>query len=423
MDKKLYDVFCSILNEELAIASGCTEPIALALAGAKCRSILGKFPSKITINISGNMIKNVKGVVIPGTNDLKGIEYAVILGAIVNEPQKQLEVLHDVGDEKIAKAKDVFDQKICIINRVKNDVKLYINIIMEAEKESAEVEIMHTHTNITKIMKNGEEIFFNPCSLVDFNSSLTDRSKLTVEEIFNFANNLNIDDLKMIFDRQLKNNYYIACEGITNEYGLAVGRTIINMDACCVKEQMKAYCASGSDARMGGCDLPVVINSGSGNQGLTIANGIKVYCDKNNIDDDKMYRALAISNLVAIHIKSKIGRLSAYCGAVSASIGVACGLSYIEGGNYETICNTVKNGVGNLSGVICDGAKSSCALKIASCIDASVLAHKLAMNNKVIGDGVGIINDCVEETINNICNIASKAMVETDEMILNIMSR
>ncbi len=423
MQKDLYKTFCNILEEELITASGCTEPIALALASSKCIDVLGAFPEKITVNVSGNMIKNVKGVTIPGTSDLKGIEYSVILGAIVNNHLKGLDVLHDITESDIKFAKEVYNKKICVINRVKNDVKLYIEIIMEKGNETAEVEVMHTHTNITKVIKNGVNIFFNPCSLDDFNSSLTDRSKLNIKNILDFANDLDISDVYNVLTHQINCNYEIAKEGIKNDYGLSVGKTLMESGNCCVKEKMKAYTASGSDARMGGCDLPVVINSGSGNQGLTIANGIYIYCQKNKIDNDKMYRGLVVANLVAIHIKSKIGRLSAFCGVVSASIGVGAGISYIVDGSYNVISNTIKNGIGNLSGVICDGAKSSCAIKIASSVDASLLAHQLALKGKVIDDGIGIICECVEETIDNISIIASQAMVETDEMILNIMSK
>ncbi len=423
MEKVLYDTFCNVLREELITAAGCTEPIALALAGAKCTTLLGAFPEKITINVSGNMIKNVKGVTIPGTEDLKGIEYSVILGAIANCPHKGLEVLHGISKEDVEKAKEIFDKKICTVNRIKSDVKLYIEVIMYKGADCAEIEIMHTHTNTTKVMKNKEKIFINPCNIEDFNSSLTDRTKLSVSNILDFANELNIDDIKDILDKQIECNCSIAKEGLQKEYGLTVGKTLYESGNCCVKEKMKAYCASGSDARMGGCDLPVVINSGSGNQGLTIANGINIYCTKNKVEETTMYKALTIANLVAIHIKSKIGRLSAFCGVVSASIGVGAAISYIEGGSLEVISNTIKNGIGNLSGVICDGAKSSCAIKIASSIDATMLAHQLAMKGKVIGDGIGIIEDDVENTINNLSIIASQAMVETDEMILKIMSK
>ncbi len=426
MDKSLYETFCNILKEELIMASGCTEPIAIALASATCCDLLGTFPEKIEINVSGNMIKNVKGVTIPGTKDLYGIEYSALLGAIVNSPKKGLEVLQNITPEQIEEAKELYNKNVCVVNRVKNDIKLYIEISMSAGEETAVVEVMHTHINVTKLEKNGKEIFYNPCSIDDFNSSLTDRSMLSLKNIIDFANELDVKDVIEVLGNQVKCNYAIAKEGLSKDYGLTAGQIILESCGCggCVKEKMKAYAASGSDARMGGCDLPVVINSGSGNQGLTIGNSIYIYCQEKKIEEDRMYRALALANLLGIHIKSKIGRLSAFCGVVSASIGVGAGVTYLESkGDYEAISRTVKNGIGNLSGVICDGAKSSCAIKIASSIDATMLSHQLAMNGKVIGGGIGIIYDCVEDTINNLSKIASEAMLETDEMILSIMSR
>ncbi len=420
---KNYDEFIKILEEELIAAAGCTEPIALALAGAKCTEILKDFPEKIKINVSGNMIKNVQGVIIPGTEDLFGIEYSVILGAIVADSSKNLEVLNGMKKEQIDEAVKVKEKNICTIEKEDTEIKLYIKVEMFKGDNSALVEIAHTHSNIIRLERNGKQLFYNPCEADDFNSSLTDRSKLSVKSIIDFANTLNIDDIKDLLNKQLEYNFKIAEEGLTNKYGLSAGKIILDNSNGVLKEKMKAYASSASDARMGGCDLPVIINSGSGNQGLTIANSLNVYFKENNISDDKKYRALALANLIAIHTKSKIGRLSAFCGAVSASIGVGSAITYLENGTNENIEGTIKNCVGNLTGVICDGAKCSCAIKIASSVEASYLSHQLSMQNNVIGDGIGIVHKSVEQTIDNLAIIASKSMMETDEMILNIMTQ
>ena len=417
------DIFTNIINEELIVASGCTEPIAIALASAKCCDVLGQFPDSIIINVSGNIIKNVQGVIIPGTKKLRGVELSAILGALVGDPKKQLEILKDLSTSQIEKAIDLNEKKICTINHKKSNVKLYIEVIMKSGDNEASVEVMHVHTNITKIVKNGERISYNPCSEDDFNSSLTDRTKLSIEGIVDYANTVDISIIEPIFNRQVDYNLKIAKQGFNYDYGLNAGRSLLKNANGSIKEKMKAYAASGSDARMSGCDLPVVINSGSGNQGLTICAPIYVYAKDMEISNERLYRALAVANLIAIHIKTRIGRLSAFCGAITAGIGVGCGIAYLNNASIETIEGTIKNGISDLSGVICDGAKPSCAIKIASAVDAGVMSYQLASENKVVETGTGIINKSAEETIKNIASIASDAMVETDELILSIMTK
>jgi len=419
----LKDTYTNILNEELIIASGCTEPIAIALASAKCREVLGGFPDTIILNVSGNIIKNVQGVIIPGTKKLRGVELSAILGTIVGEPKKQLEILLDLSENQIQKAIDLNEEKICTVNLKKSNVKLYIEVSMKSGDNEASVEVMHIHTNITKIIKNGERIAFNPCSEDDFNSSLTHRAKLSIEEIIDYANNIDISIIEPIFSRQVEYNLKIAREGFNYDYGLNAGRSLLKNANGSIKEKMKAYAASGSDARMSGCDLPVVINSGSGNQGLTICAPIYVYAKEMEISNERLYRALAVANLIAIHIKTRIGRLSAFCGAITAGIGVGCGIAYLNNSPIKTIEGTIKNGIADLSGVICDGAKPSCAIKIASSVDAGVMSYQLAMENKVVETGTGIINSSTEETIKNVASIASDAMIETDALILSIMTK
>jgi len=419
--KEMYKTFTKILREELITALGCTEPIALALAGAKCIETLGEEPDSIEINVSGNIIKNVQGVIIPGTSQLKGIELSVLLGAVVKNSKKKLEVLSCLTTEQIDKAKALKDSGICQINHIKGKPKLYIEVVMKKGDSYAIVEIMHQHTNITRISKNGENIIYNPCQEEEFNSALTDRSLLSIKNILDYASNVEIDEIKPFLSSQVSNNLNIATEGFNNDFGLSTGRILLENANGSVKERMKAFASSGSDARMSGCDLPVVINSGSGNQGLTISSPVYSYCKDLHISEDRMYRALVVANLIPIHLKTRIGRLSAFCGAVTAGIGVGTALTYLAGGTNKQIGDTIKNSLANLTGVICDGAKPSCAIKIASSVDAAYMAHQLAMKGKVVESGTGIIYGNIEDTIKNMAEIAHDAMVETDDMILKIM--
>lgn len=413
----------SILKEELVTAAGCTEPIAIALCSAKCREILDMEPETIEINVSGNVIKNAKGVVIPGTKDLVGIEYSAILGSIVKKSSRSLEVLNGLEKKYIDKAKKIYNKKICVVKRKDTDIKLYIEIIMKSGKEVAQVEISHHHTNFSVLKKNGKDIFHNSCEAENLIENKTDRSCLSVKNILEYAQTVDIEHIKEVLDRQLEYNSKIAREGLSNKYGLCSGKIIFDMAGGLLKEEMKGFAACGSDARMSGCDLPVVINSGSGNQGITIGASLSKYYEKKEIEDEDKYRSLAIANLIGIHIKSKIGRLSAFCGVVSASIGVGAALTYLESKDQNKIEKTIKNGIANLTGVICDGAKCSCAIKIASSLDAGIIAHHLGMQDRVVGHGIGIINESVEETINNLVEIATEPMILTDEKIFEIMLR
>lgn len=417
----IYRTFTNILKEELIMALGCTEPIALALAGAKCVETLGGRPDSIEVNVSGNIIKNVQGVIIPGSKNLKGIELSVLLGMVVGDSSKQLEVLNGLKQEQIDLAIALKETGIIKVNHAKGKPKLYIEVIMTKGDEEALVEVMHQHTNITRIMKNNTNIVYNPCKEEDFNSALTDRSMLTIEKIVEYANNVNLDEIKPILQLQVESNLRIAKEGFNYDFGLNLGRILLHDANGNIKEKMKAYAASGSDARMSGCDLPVVINSGSGNQGLTIATPIYIYCNEMNINEERMYRALLVANLVPIHLKTRVGRLSAFCGAITAGVGVGVAMTYLSNGTIKQIKDTITNCLADLIGVICDGAKPSCAIKIASSVDAAFMAHQLAMNGKVVEAGTGIIDGDIEETIRNMSNIAHDAMTETDAMILRIM--
>lgn len=418
----IHDTFTKILKEELVMALGCTEPIALALAGAKCREVLGTEPEMIVVNVSGNIIKNVQGVIIPGTKDLKGTEFSVLLGVAVGKPERKLEILDGLTEADIQKAKTMKAAGLCQVNHAKDKPKLYMDILMKKGAQTARVEVMHQHTNITSIQKNGHNIVYNPCQEEDFNATLTDRSRLSIEHIVEFADSVAVEKIRPILKEQIDHNLRVAREGLEGGYGLNSGQILLKEAGDSLKEKMKAYGAGGSDARMSGCDLPVVINSGSGNQGLTIANPVYVYCEAMGIDEERLYRALALANLVPIHLKTRIGRLSAFCGAVTASVGVGAALTYLAGGTVKQVKDTIKNSLADLTGVICDGAKPSCAIKIASAIDGAYMAHQLAMKGMVVEDGTGIIDGDVEGTIKNMAVIAHDAMAETDAMILKIMA-
>jgi len=417
-----FNTYTRILNEELILAEGCTEPIAIALAAAKCRETLGAEPQHIAVGVSGNMIKNVQGVIIPGTKNMKGVALSAILGMLVGQPQKQLEILQGLTPDILERAKTLDDQNICTVSHVRTNDKLYVKVVMTRQDQTALVEIVHTHTNISNIEKNGEKLAYNPCAETEFNTPVTDRTSLSVEKIIAYASQVDMAVIEPIFKAQVAHNLKIANEGLNKDYGLNTGRILLKQANGSVKEKMKAYAAGGSDARMSGCDLPVVINSGSGNQGLTIAAPVYVYAKENHFDDEAMYRALAVANLVPIHIKTRIGRLSAFCGAVTAGIGVGCAIAYLNGGDHKMIEDTIKNGIADLTGMICDGAKPSCAVKIASSVDAAVMSYQLAAEGKSVESGTGIIYDTTEATIKNVGDIASEAMVETDELILKIMT-
>ena len=419
---KIFETYTHILKEELILAQGCTEPIAIALAAAKCRETLGCEAEAITVNVSGNMIKNVQGVIIPGTKNLKGVAMSAILGMLVGEPQKQLEILLGLTPEMIEKAKGLEASGVCEVHHKSTKDKLYIEVLMTANEDSARVEVIHTHTNFSAIEKNGKKIAYNPCVESEFITAATDRSTLSVEKIIAYADQVEIEEIAPIFEKQVELNLAISNEGLQGEYGLSTGKVLLKHADGSLKEKMKAYAAGGSDARMSGCDLPVVINSGSGNQGLTIASPVFVYAKENGYDDEALYRALAVANLIPIHIKTRIGRLSAFCGAVTAGIGVGCAIAYLNGDGQKTIEDTIKNGIADLTGVICDGAKPSCAVKIASSVDAAVMAYQLAAEGKTVEPGTGIIYDSAEATIKNVGDLASEAMIETDELILKIMT-
>ncbi len=423
MQQEIYENYINILKEQLVPALGCTEPIAIAYAGAKAREVLGEFPQKVVVKCSGNIIKNVKGVTVPNSGGLKGIDTAALLGIIGGKADMKLEVLESVTDEDRAYLRELLQRDICTCDLVPGTDNLYIDITVYFDNHSAQVVISDSHTNIIKIVKDDTVIYdkVNKIAHVE-NSAPADKSLLNVKDIIEFANTVNIDDIKPILERQVKCNMAIASEGIKNKYEANVGRNLLALygeDILPIKA--RAMASAASEARMSGCSLPVVINSGSGNQGITTCVPLVVYAQYYNIPEEKMYRALAVSNLLAIHQKKYIGNLSAFCGAVSASYACGAAITYMLGGNFNQIASTIINTLGNTCGIICDGAKSSCAAKISSSLDAALLAHTMSMKGDGFKSGEGIVKDDLEKTIRAVGYIGKEGMKSTDIEVLNIM--
>ncbi|MDO4679362.1 MAG: L-serine ammonia-lyase, iron-sulfur-dependent, subunit alpha [Blautia sp.] len=420
MDSALYANYLNILKHELVPALGCTEPIAIAYASAKAVQVLGEFPDTIEMNCSGNIIKNVKGVTVPNSGGMKGIDVAAILGAVGGNADKALEVLEGITPAHIARTKELLAQKICSCSLAEGVANLYITARVAKDEHFAEVTIINHHTNITKIVKDGQVLLDLPVEAEAEDAGI-DKSLLTVKDILEFANEVRFEDIEEVISRQVKMNSAIAQEGLDNNYGAQIGKTLMHVWGKGVTTRACARAAAGSDARMGGCSMPVVINSGSGNQGMTVSLPVIAYAEEWEVSRDKMYRSLVVSNLIAIHQKFYIGSLSAYCGAVSAACGAGAGITYMYGGSYQQVSLTIINTLGNIGGIVCDGAKPSCAAKIASSVDAALMAFHLSIQNKSFLPGEGIIKGDVEETIKSMGYIGRVGMRSTDTEILNVM--
>lgn len=420
MDTKLKNAYLNILREELVPAMGCTEPIAIAYAGAKARMVLGDFPEKVIVKCSGNIIKNARCVTIPNSGDLSGIEAGVMVGIVAGDSERKMEVLQAVDEKGIEKTKDMLKAGICTVEFLDSLIPLHIIVELFKGDEQALVEIKYSHTNITRIEKNGEVLLWETGD-TKWTQDLQDRNMLNLEGIKNFADNVPLEDIKDLFDNQIKCNMDISDAGMSGEYGLGIGKVLMESYPEGIVNKMKACASAGSEARMGGCDLPVVINSGSGNQGITSSVPVIVYARENAVSDEKLYRTLAFSNLLTIYQKEFIGKLSAFCGAVSAACSSGAAITYMDGGDLEQIKKTIVNTLANIPGIICDGAKLSCAAKIASSLDASMMAHYLAMQGKVYEPYTGILQGGTEETISCVGHIGKEGMKETDKEIIRIM--
>ena len=417
-DKK-YSQYLQILKEELIPAMGCTEPIAMAYAAAKARAVLGKMPEKIDIVISGNIIKNVKSVIVPNTGGLKGITAAIAAGVAVGNADKQLEVLADVKQEDIPKIAEFMNSCRMTVMKSQSDKLLDIDLHLYAGSDSVRLRITDQHTNIVLIEKNGKVLFEAGSAAND--GGETDRSVLNVQDIVDFAETVDIDDVRELLEKQIGYNLAISEEGLHGSYGASIGKTLIATRGEDVRVRARAQAAAGSDARMSGCELPVVIVSGSGNQGMTASLPVIVYANDMGASHERLLRALVVSNLITIHQKTPIGRLSAFCGAVSAGCGAAAGVAWLIDGTTEAVSATITNTLGMISGTVCDGAKPSCAAKIASAVEAGLLGFDLYENGKGLHGGDGILKNDVEKTIESIGQLAREGMRETDEEILDIM--
>ena len=421
MNQKVYDSYIKILNKELIPALGCTEPIAIAYAAAKAREVLGKFPEQVVSTCSGNIVKNVKGVVVPATGGLRGIEAATLIGAVGGDPARELEVLTSVTDEDRAKVRELLEKKICHVKLSENKAKLHIIVEMTAGTDSALVEIMHTHTNIIRIEKNGQVLMQEKAGDEEDDDDENIYQLLNLDDIVTFANEVKLEDVADLLKRQVEYNSKIAEVGLTETYGANVGKTLVENYGKSFEVMARALPAAGSDARMGGCELPVVINSGSGNQGMTVSLPVVALAKEMGASEEQLLRALCVSNLTAAYEKRDIGRLSAYCGAISAGAAAGAGMMYLKGGSVAEIGNVVLCTIGNVGGVLCDGAKSSCAAKIASAVDAALLAIHLTEKQRTFGSGEGLVKDTLAETVAAISTVAREGMQVTDDVILDVM--
>lgn len=416
MDRILYQSCVDILKEELLPAMGCTEPIAVAYAAALARETLGALPERVEISVSGNILKNVKSVIVPNTGNLRGVTGAAAAGIVAGAAEKELEVLSTVTDRQRLAIRNYLSRTPFTVTEAREGCVFDIGIRVFSEPDSAFVRIAGHHTNVVRIEKNGCVLHNKP-----FGEAAKENDPLSVEAIVQFADCANLDDLRDILERQISYNVAISEEGLRGDYGARVGKTLLAAYGDSTQNRAKAAAAAGSDARMNGCALPVVIVSGSGNQGITASLPVVTYAERLGTDRETLLRALIVSDLVTVHLKHGIGRLSAYCGAVSAGCGAAAGVCYLHGGGFDGVSHTVVNALAIASGIVCDGAKSSCAAKIASAVEAGLLGFELYRNGSQFYGGDGIVEKGVENTIHNVGELASKGMRETDEEIIRLM--
>ncbi len=426
MEKAKYDAYVQIIHAELIAAMGCTEPIAIAYCAAKAARVLGCLPEKIRISCSGNIVKNVKGVVVPNSGGKKGIDVAAVLGAVGGDPDRGLEVIAGVSQLDREKAAQLlFNKDYCRCEVMEGGDNLHIVLSVQSGPHSAQVEIKGGHTHIVRIEKDGEILFTADAKAISPQAASELpllKELLSVEDILTFADEADLDLIREPLELQIENNSRISMEGLKNDYGVRVGKALMSKrSAGDLTIRARAVAAAGSDARMSGCSLPVVINSGSGNQGITVSMPVIEYAREMKASHDKLLRALIVSNLISIHQKRFLGNLSAYCGATSAACGAVCGIAYLYGYGYDTIANTITNTIATIGGMVCDGAKPSCAAKIASALDAAFLAFELQRNGGVFAPGEGLVRSDVEKTIRAVGQMGREGMKSTDSEILDIM--
>ena len=424
LSTKVVQTYEDILIEELQVAMGCTEPIAIAYASAIARDALGDMPEKIVIRLSGNIIKNVKSVIVPSTCGMHGIESAVAAGVISGRYDLKLELLSTLNESDVDAIKEYKSNNEIVLEELESPCNFDLFIKALRGNDKVKVRISDYHTNVVHVSKNDEDITEHYRNeQVESGKSLkkADRTLLNVKDIVEFADTVDLTRIKPHLERQIQMNMAIAQEGLTNDYGATIGKILYNQGNAPIKDIIKGYAAAGSDARMSGCELPVCILSGSGNQGITASVPVVVYAKENGFSEEKMLRALLVSDLCTVHQKTGIGTLSAYCGAISAGVGAGAGICYLQGGGYREIAHTLVNAVAILSGTICDGAKASCAAKIAMAVEAGIMGCDMARANKQFYGGDGIVKKGVENTIRNVGLLAREGMSITDKEIIKIM--
>ena len=427
MTDRRYEMYVNILKEELVPAMGCTEPIALAYCAAKARETLGCMPDRCLVEASGNIIKNVKSVIVPNTDGLKGIEAAAAAGIAGGDASRELEVVAGVTAEQKTEMKEYLSRNVIDVKPLESEEVLDMIVTVWNGEDVAKIRIAGHHTNIVLVEKNGKILYQSETVKTEekkdqADAGMTDRSLLDVYDIYDFADTVDIDDVKEVLDRQIAYNSAISREGLEHDWGANIGSVLLKTRGNDIRTRARAAAAAGSDARMSGCELPVVINSGSGNQGMTVSLPVLEYAAYLNVEEEKIYRALTLANLLAIHQKTGIGRLSAYCGAVSAGCGAGCGIAYLYGADQETVAQTLVNAVAIASGMICDGAKPSCAAKIATAVEAGILGYEMCREGQEFEDGEGIVAQDVEHTIKNVGRLGKYGMRETDKEIIRIMT-
>lgn len=418
-----YGNYLKILQEELVPATGCTEPIAIAYGAAKARELLGVLPESVLVEASGNIIKNVKSVVVPNTNSLKGIEAAAVAGIVAGQSDKILEVISEVTPAQRAEIRVYLADHPIVVKPAEGDKVFDILITLRAGNNHVKLRISDYHTHIVYIEKNGEVLFQSGEVLSDSaRDMLTDRSCLSVEGVLDFASTCNLEDVRALIERQIDYNYAIAEEGMRHSWGANIGSVLKEHYGVGIYSRARYMAAAGSDARMSGCEMPVIIVSGSGNQGITASVPVVEYAKELNVSRDQMVRAVLLSDLLTIHLKTGIGRLSAYCGAVSAGCSAGAAIAYLHGGGFREIAHTLVNSLAIVSGMICDGAKASCAAKISAAVDAGLVGYSMFRSGQQFRGGDGIVTKGVEETIRNIGRLGRLGMRETDREIIRIMT-
>ena len=418
--KEIYSAYTEILKEELMAAMGCTEPIALAYAASIARRELNDLPDKVLVQTSGSIIKNVKSVIVPNTGHLKGISAAVSVGIVAGNPDKELEVIADVSKEDIKNIEKFMQEKEIVVEHLDEGIIFDIIITLYKGEDYAKVHIINSHTNVVLVEHNHQILKSSDC-LNDIPSDTAKYELLNMKDIWEYVNHVDLADIKELLDRQIAYNMAIAEEGLHSDYGANIGKVILSSDVNSLKARAAAMAAAGSDARMNGCELPVIINSGSGNQGITVSVPVITYAKELKATDEQLYRALALSNLTAIHQRTPIGRLSAYCGAVNAGAAAGAGIAFLSGGDYEAVIHTVVNALAIVSGIICDGAKASCAGKIAFAVEAGILGYNMYMQGQQFYGGDGIVKKGIEDTLKSVGRLGKEGMKGTNEEIIKIM--